>query len=889
MADLLSASRVQSADLGPSRDFCEKKARDARRRSLWTVDSHGNRHPRIHRKDSAMRTNSTTHDSTVLGSTNGNRARNVRLAIGAWTGVAAVAATALVVTSLSTGSGSNASDDDVLPRADAAAIAPDAAPLPDIVVDDEPPSEPDLPPPAVPPSPDQLDVVVDATLAPASDTIDGLEPGDAPRPTARLRSTGGTESDIVLGELAVAFHDTDELDAFLDRRHGTVLDTTEPGTDGDPTDYLVAVDAATADLDRVAADMLAIEPHHDGEFAASDPDAVALLAIAANEAAVHGTDVTLNWLTEPTGIREGTATEDPARPDVFEWSWISSTKPQQTGIDAAWQLLYGRGGVGNKVRMLIADNGFFPNADFPAVAEIHGRDWRTPNSDACSGGNPCPFHGTDVTMAAMGRIDNGFGTAGPAAPVAELVAYDRGGSMRKQLKTIRNLAKDRSVDIVNMSFSGNVTAFQGSAERRYGRWFRGIRDDHGVLSFASAGNAGVDVDSNDALTIPCEIEGVVCVGGVDTAEPTARHDNSNYGSKTGGGSVEIYGPHCVIALSNPDVPGDGTTKSSCGTSFASPVVAGVAALVMAANPNLGPKQVWQVMKDTAHTDSLGAEVTGHTRRVDAYRAVATAMGRHYEFPTLTIESPTDDDVIGPFDFIDLVASAENFAGLDLPIQWRRAGGDVVNATPTTDPVGLSELGSGRHTFIATATDVMGIAATKTLTIDVANTPPAASITSPAANTYRYTVEPVVLDASSSDPEAWEDPVPDANASWTVTRSSDGSVVFEATGHRSTIPANTLGAGDHEVRFVAVDVDGSASTDVALLTMLEVPEGESLPDATILAPDHNAEYITGGEYASVRLLGTASDTQDGPLSGTRMRWIAEQGDERIVLCEGSDLV
>ncbi len=814
------------------------------------------------------------------------RSESTRL-VAAWTAVAAVGASALIATSLSASGAPEATG--AVPEP-----APGATdPTSEIVVD-EPSTEPDLPPPADPPSPDQLDIVVDDDLVPATERIAGLEPGDAPRPTARLRSAGGTESDIVLGELAVAFDDADELDAFLDRRNATVLDATEPFAEGEPTDYLVRVDLATADVDRAAADLLAIEPHHDGDFAASDPDAVALIAIAANEAAVYGTDVTLNWLAELNDVRDGNVVDDTTRADVFEWSWISSTEPQETGIDAAWQLLYGYGGLGNKVRMLIADNGFFPNADFPDVAEIHGRDWRSSNATPCSGGNSCPFHGTDVVMAAMGRIDNRFATAGPAAPIAELVAYDRDGSLRKQMKTIRNLAKDRDVDIVNMSFGSNVTAFQGSAERKYGRWFRGIRDDHGVLSFASAGNDGIDVDSNDALVVPCEIEGVVCVGGLTAGDaeegiPAQRHSGSNYGSSTGGGSVEIYGPHCVVALANPDVPGDAGTKTSCGTSFASPVVAGVAALVMAANPTLGPEQVWQVMKDTAHTDSLGAEVTGHTRRIDAYRAVASAMGRPYLPPTLTIESPTADDEIGPFDFFDLVASAENFAGLDLPIQWRRVGGDVVNATPTTDPVGMSELGPGRHTLLATATDVMGVSATRTLTIEVANTPPVASITSPAANTYRYTVEPVLLDASSSDPEAWEEAVPDSETSWTVTRTSDGAKVFEATGHQSSIPANTLGAGDYEVRFVAVDVDGSASSDVALLTMLEVPPGESLPDATIIAPEHDDEYATGGGPASVRLVGTAQDAQDGVLPGTSMRWVAEQGETRIVLCEGSDLV
>lgn len=794
-----------------------------------------------------------------------------------WTAVAALTATGLVAVSL--GNGRDVATADSVTEAGGTVL---------VEVDEDPPPEPDLPVPADPPAPDQVEFVVDPALTPSVSAIPALDGEGTDRPVARLRSTHGTESEVVLGELSAAFHDDDALAAFLTRWNGTVVDVVEPDADGEPTDYLVTVDPSTAPTDRLAADLLALEPHHDGVFAASDARALALMAIAAHEEAAYGTEVSLNWLTELADIRDGDVTEDPSRPNVFDWSWISATKPQQTGIGAAWQLLYGRGGIGNKVRMLIADAGFFPNADFPAEAEIHGKEWRTLNAGTCTNGNPCPFHGTNVVMAAMGRIDNGFATVGPAAPVAELVAYHRGGSLHEQMKAIRRISKDRNVDIVNMSFGTSVTSNQRSTERKYGRWFRKLRDDHGVLAFASAGNNGIDVDDNDALLVPCELEGVVCVGGVDTSDPVARHVDSNFGSKTGGGSVEIYGPYCVVVLENPDVPGDAATKTGCGTSYASPVVAGVAALVMAANPTLGPREVWQIMKDTAHDDPLGAEVTGHRRRVDAYRAVATAMGVPYTLPTLTIEAPTPDDEIGPFDFVDLVATSTNFAGLDLPIQWSRPGGDVVNAVPTTDPVVVGELGPGRHTFIARATDVLGLSATRTLIIDIRNQAPAVSMTSPAANTYRYTVEEVLLDASSSDPEQNGDDVPDANVTWRIRQADGGTVVFEAVGHRSNVPPGTLAAGDYEVVVVAVDADGASSTDAALLTMLDVPAGESLPDASIFEPSHDTVYTTGGGPATVRLRGAATDQQDGALPGTSLRWIAEQDETRIVLCEGGDL-
>ena len=86
------------------------------------------------------------------------------------------------------------------------------------------------------------------------------------------------------------------------------------------------------------------------------------------------------------------------------------------------------------------------------------------------------------------------------------------------------------------------------------------------------------------------------------------------------------------------------------------------------------------------------------------------------------------------EFFELSATAENFAGLDLPIQWRRAQGANINEVPSYEPVIVGELEPGRHVFQAWAVDVLGVPGMATVEIVVKNNPPQLSITSPAANT-----------------------------------------------------------------------------------------------------------------------------------------------------------
>ena len=191
--------------------------------------------------------------------------------------------------------------------------------------------------------PADFEVAIDPGLEPSIAEVDGLQDGAPARAVGRM-AEGNSASDVVLDELIVSTETRAELDAFLARWNGTVLDEFAP-VDG-VTDYLVRIDPTTADRSSVARNLGSFEVHDD--IAVSDEAMLRLLAILAAETAQHGTQVALNPIEIPAGIPEGTAQEagkihdgdelkDLGNP--FGWSYLRGGGAQDFAVGPAWQLL----------------------------------------------------------------------------------------------------------------------------------------------------------------------------------------------------------------------------------------------------------------------------------------------------------------------------------------------------------------------------------------------------------------------------------------------------------------------------------------------------------------------------------------------------------------------
>ncbi len=211
-------------------------------------------------------------------------------------------------------------------------------------------------------------------------------------------------------------------------------------------------------------------------------------------------------------------------------------------------------------------------------------------------------HGTHVAGTAAAPA-NGIGVVGvaPGTPgTGEVIAVqisDRDGysSDETMIKGIRWAVRN-GAQVINISAGG---AGENPSFQRVVDW----AFSNGALIIASVGNDGQDSAS---VNYPAGYWGVLgvaaqCAGSTSAPDcPTpyglARFSNRNR-------SVDVVAPGVDIVSSVPTRVRQGEVSSGYavkeGTSMATPFVAGVAALVFAANPGATPFQVLRQIKNTA--------------------------------------------------------------------------------------------------------------------------------------------------------------------------------------------------------------------------------------------------------------------------------------------------
>lgn len=270
--------------------------------------------------------------------------------------------------------------------------------------------------------------------------------------------------------------------------------------------------------------------------------------------------------------------------------------------DVAWDKVSPAQRAG--VTIAVLDTGINPIHEDLQASIVPGFNMVNNNSDTTDRNG----HGTHVAGIAAAVGNNGRGVAGVAGgskimPVK--VMGDNGtGGMSYVINGIK-YAVDRGAKVINLSLgsTGVSQAMQDAVNYALNR---------GVVVVAASGN------QNGPVGLPGNNQGVVTVGAVDSSG--ARASYSNYGPE-----LDVMAPGSQIYSSYIGSASNYTYLS--GTSMATPFVAGVSALVKAANPSLTSAQVLNILQRTAK--DLGTpgfdNYTGYGL-VDASRAVDLALG-----------------------------------------------------------------------------------------------------------------------------------------------------------------------------------------------------------------------------------------------------------------------
>lgn len=197
-------------------------------------------------------------------------------------------------------------------------------------------------------------------------------------------------------------------------------------------------------------------------------------------------------------------------------------------------------------------------------------------------------HGTHIA-GAIAAERNDFGITGVAPnakimPVRVLDAFG-GGSLNNIAAGIR-YAADNGANVINLSLGGDFSSNQVNDAIQYA-------NNKGSVVVMAAGNEGNNQPSYPARN--ADSLGIA-VGSIDVRGRMA--DSSN---RAGSRPLDyLVAPGVDISSTIPD----DDYKVESGTSMATPQVAGVAALVLNANPTLTPAQVESILTTTANKNGL---------------------------------------------------------------------------------------------------------------------------------------------------------------------------------------------------------------------------------------------------------------------------------------------
>ncbi|MFM2155419.1 MAG: hypothetical protein RL516_168 [Bacteroidota bacterium] len=232
---------------------------------------------------------------------------------------------------------------------------------------------------------------------------------------------------------------------------------------------------------------------------------------------------------------------------------------------------------------------------------------------------PDALHGTHVAGIIGAVRNNDLGMDGVADHVKIMVVrvVPDGDERDKDVANGIRYAVDNGAQIINMSFGKSYSPNKEVVDEAVK-----YAESKGVLIIHAAGNDNSDNDQSANYPNAKYSNGTVAsnwieVGASDMSGKAAAF--SNYGKTT----VDLFAPGVEIYSA---LPGSKYGNES-GTSMASPVVAGVTALVWSYFPNLTAGQVREVIINSVEVDNETTTLPGNSKKIVPFNTLSKTGGR----------------------------------------------------------------------------------------------------------------------------------------------------------------------------------------------------------------------------------------------------------------------
>ena len=436
-----------------------------------------------------------------------------------------------------------------------------------------------------------------------------------------------------------------------------------------------------------------------------------ILARHGGRSAARLSKINVHVITLPAGADERFVAEMlKLNPHIASAEVDKLIAPEQVGNDTyynnAWHLpkiqapAAWDSSLGTGVTIAILDSGVdgtHPDLKGKMVAGWNFYDRNSNTSDVYG-------HGTKVAGSAAAASNNGVGVTGVAwnakiMPVR--ISNTTGYAYYSTIAEGIYWAADNGARVVNISY-----AVQGSTSVQNAANY--LRSKGGIV-VNSAGNSG----ALDTTLANSALISVSATGSTDT-----KTSWSSFGDY-----VDVAAPGAGIWTTT---RGGGYAAVS-GTSFSSPITAGVIALMMSANPALKPAELESILKTTAvDLGAAGSDREYGAGRIDAAPAVQKALAlagtklSDTSAPLVSITSPGSGTTLTGI--VPVNVSATDNVGVTKVALYAKG---VLIATDLTPQYSFSwdtrTVGDGAASLVAKAYDGAGnIASSVSISVTVAN-------------------------------------------------------------------------------------------------------------------------------------------------------------------------